>query len=88
MPSRTSAVRFSPCPSFSSTSTTRSDWCTWWKPPGTTSFSTRSPACPKGVCPRSWPITMASTSMSLRRRALAMERATWATSSVWVRRLR
>ena len=62
MPSRTSALRFSPCPSRSSCSTTRSDCLTWWKPSGMSFASTFSPAWPNGVWPRSWPITIASVS--------------------------
>jgi hypothetical protein len=43
------------------------------------------PMCPKGVCPRSCPVTMASARSSLSFNARAMTRAIWLTSRVWVR---
>ena len=47
-----------------------------------------SPAWPKGGCPISWASARASASSALRPRAAAKVREIWATSSVWVKRLR
>ena len=47
-----------------------------------------SPAWPKGVCPRSCPNAIASTSDSFRRSAFAIVLAFCDTSSAWVSRVR
>ena len=87
IPSRTSHVRFSPLPSFSSFSTIRTLCSLWRYPSSHSSFKIRSPAWPNGVCPKSWPNAMASTKSSFRRSAFAMVRAFCDTSNVWVRRV-
>ncbi len=78
MPSRTSAVRFSPRPSRSSTSTTRTECSLWWNSdPYARSerSSASSPVWPNGGWPRSWPSAIASvrSSFSLSARATARE---------------
>src|SRR5712692_8499834 len=90
MPSRTSQVRLSPRrpARVSRQSTMRSDCSLWRKRRPRNSLSTYSPRWPKGVCPRSCPRQMASARSSFSSSALAMVRATWVTSSVWVRRIR
>ena len=50
--------------------------------------SASSLAWPPGPWPQSWPIAIASTSGTFRLSAVAIERATWATSSAWVIRFR
>ena len=87
IPSLTSQVRLRPRPFLPRYSTIRRLWAEWWNPSGCRRSSSSSPRWPNGVCPRSWPRPMASARSSLRLRALAMVRAIWVTSRVWVRRV-
>ena len=81
-------MRLRPRPSRSSTSTTRSE-CSLWrkrrpKRSRRASSSASSPACPNGVCPRSWPSPIASTRSSFSRSARATPREIPVVSSVCV----
>ncbi len=68
----------------------RSVWALPSKPPhaSLTSSSARSPLCPKGGWPRSWARAAVSTMSASQPSVRPRSRATWATSSVWVSRLR
>ena len=92
IPSLTSSVRFRPWPSFSSTSTIRSECSLWWnlrpKRSCNCASSASSPVWPNGGCPRSWPRPIASTRSSFRPSARATPREIPVVSSVCVMRVR
>ena len=82
MPSIVSAHR------LRAVSVTSAPHTAWSKPSATYGDSASSDAWPPGPWPQSCPSAMASVSATLRPTAAATERATWATSSAWVRRVR
>ena len=89
MPSRTSQVRFRPLPIVLEHVDDAQALLVVIEAAGhERRSSTRSPAWPNGVWPRSWPSAMASVSSSCRCSTLAMVRAICDTSSVCVRRVR
>ena len=75
-------------PDFSRMSTVLTLCLLCSNPKGHILFKALSPACPKGVCPRSCPKAMASARSSFKRNALAMVLAIRLTSMVWVMRVR
>ena len=68
----------------------RSVWALPSNPPiwRATSSSAASPLCPNGGCPRSWARQAVSTTSGSQPSACPSSRPTWATSRVWVRRVR